>query len=62
MGFYKTDGQKATNRHIAWMIWGAAAFLCFFELFIRVMPGTMLQKMQSYHGASSAMFEIASGI
>ncbi|MDR1366654.1 MAG: MFS transporter [Puniceicoccales bacterium] len=62
MGFYKTDGQKATNRHIAWMVWGAAAFFYFFELFVRVMPGTMLQKMQSHYDVSSAIFGIASGI
>jgi hypothetical protein len=44
MGSFKTNEQKATNRHIAWIVWGAAAFFDLFELFVRVMPGTMLQK------------------
>jgi MFS family permease len=54
--------QRATNRYIAWIVWAAAAFFYFFELFVRVMPGTMLQKMQSHYDVSSTAFGITSGI
>ncbi|MDR0741141.1 MAG: MFS transporter [Puniceicoccales bacterium] len=59
---YKTKGKKEANQFIAWVVWGAAAFFYFFELFVRVMPGTMLQTMQSHYNVSSGTFGVASGI
>ncbi|MDR2372398.1 MAG: MFS transporter [Puniceicoccales bacterium] len=59
---YKTKEKKEGNQFIAWVVWGAAAFFYFFELFVRVMPGTMLQTMQSHYNVSSGTFGVASGI
>jgi MFS family permease len=50
------------NQSTAWIVWAAAAFFYFFELFVRVMPGTMLQTMQSHYDVSSTTFGIASGM
>jgi MFS family permease len=54
--------RRRANRYIAWIVWGAAAFFYFFELFVRVMPGTMLQRMQAHYEVSSVTFGVASGI
>jgi MFS family permease len=62
MALYQTKEKKATNQFIAWVAWGAAAFFYFFELFVRVMPGTMLQTMQAHYEVSSATFGVASGV
>jgi MFS family permease len=59
MSLYRAKGK---SQSIAWVVWGATAFFYFFELFVRVMPGTMLQTMQSHYGVSSATFGMASGV
>jgi MFS family permease len=58
----KIDKCISENRKLAWLVWGAAAFFYFYELFVRVMPGTMFQEIQSHYNVSLETFSTASGV
>ncbi|MDR1435106.1 MAG: MFS transporter [Puniceicoccales bacterium] len=62
MDHSEIDKHISENRKLAWLVWGAAAFFYFYELFVRVMPGTMLQEMQFHYNVSLTTLSIASGI
>ncbi|MDR3317554.1 MAG: MFS transporter [Puniceicoccales bacterium] len=62
MGEEEINQYSNGNQKIAWLVWSAAACFYFYELFVRVAPGTMLQEMQSYYHTSSTTFGMASGI
>ncbi|MDR0351315.1 MAG: MFS transporter [Puniceicoccales bacterium] len=47
---------------MAWFVWLAAVFFYFYELFVRVAPGAMLQEMQSHYEVSAGIFGTASSI
>jgi MFS family permease len=62
MNQQEIDKHIAENQKLAWLVWGAAAFFYFYELFVHVAPGTMLQEMQSYYNISSTTLGMASGV
>ncbi|MDR2807251.1 MAG: MFS transporter [Puniceicoccales bacterium] len=58
----KINRHFGENQRLAWLVWGGAAFFYFYELFVRVAPGTMLQEMQSHYDVSSTLLGMASGV
>ncbi|MDR2735396.1 MAG: MFS transporter [Puniceicoccales bacterium] len=59
---YDIEKTKDSCQLMAWIVWLAAVFFYFYELFVRVAPGAMLQEMQAYYGVNAGTFGMASGV